>query len=96
MSEVYVYFLNTEVLSKEYLCETYLPKASDHVKRKVKRLKSDNSIRETLSAYLLLHKACEELGMGDVDKDITTDDHGKPYFVNRRCPGGLRCAEDRG
>ena len=83
MSEVYVYFLNTEGLSKDYLCKTYLPKASDHVKKKVERLKSDNAIRETLSAYLLLNKACEEPGMGDVDNDIATDDHGKPYFVNR-------------
>jgi len=83
MSEVYVYFLNTEELSKEYLCETYLPNASNHVKEKVARLKSDNAIRETLSAYLLLHKACEELGLDGSDREIATDGYGKPYFVNR-------------
>lgn len=83
MSEVYVYFLNTEELSKEYLCETYLPNASNHVKEKVARLKSDNAIRETLSAYLLLHKACEELGLNECDSDIATDTYGKPYFAKR-------------
>ncbi|MBP5623804.1 MAG: 4'-phosphopantetheinyl transferase superfamily protein [Lachnospiraceae bacterium] len=83
MSEVYVYFLNTVELSKEYLCETYLPNASNHVKEKVARLKSDNAIRETLSAYLLLHKACEELGLNECDSDIATDAYGKPYFAKR-------------
>ena len=84
MSEVFVFVSDISEVNKDHLCEIYLPKASDHVKRKVARLKSDKAIRETLSAYLLLHKACEELGLNSIDGEIATDEHGKPYFVNAR------------
>ena len=83
MNEIFVYFSDISEVNTDCLRETYLPIASNHVKEKVARLKSDNAIRETLSAYLLLHKACEELGLDGSDREIATDGYGKPYFVNR-------------
>ena len=84
MSKVFVFISDISEVNKDHLCETYLPKASDHVRDKVAKLKSDSAIRETLSAYLLLHKACEELGLNDLDNEIAVDEHGKPYFANAR------------
>ena len=83
MNEIFVYFSDISEVNTDCLKETYLSIASNHIKEKVTRLKSDNAIRETLSAYLLLHKACEELGLDGSDREIATDGYGKPYFVNR-------------
>ena len=84
MDNVYVFTQDISELNTEDLKEAFLPVASEYVKSKVRKLKNNGAKKETLGAYWLLHKACEELGLNNLDGEIATDEHGKPYFVNAR------------
>ena len=63
MDNVYVFTQDISELNTEDLKEAFLPVASEYVKSKVRKLKNNGAKKETLGAYWLLHKACEELGL---------------------------------